>query len=247
MKIEEIGNILGANTIEKVYEDGLSSATKETSKALRDVVKSFRLFTLPFQLAATLQDRLDKYFEKVRSEVPEERQIDSPSMISGPIIERLKYLDENNHLTELFLSLLARSIDKERINEAHPAFIYLIDQLSPDEAVILLELKDKEIKVVDRMDYDRTTNLFSNLKIIDGGFPIEKLVFPDKFSMYYNHLESLNLITWPVDEQKGIIENNIQTGLTRYSTITPTEFGNLFIKACIPENGFVVIKKESIN
>lgn len=242
MKLDELGNILGAKTIEKIYDDGLSSTTKETGKALTDIAKSFRLFTLPFQLAARLQDRLDKYFKKVRNEVPLDRQMDSPAMISGPIIERLKYLEENNHLTELFLNLLARSIDTERINEAHPAFIHVIDQLSPDEAIILFELKSKNIKVVDTMDYDKQKNYFSNRKIIDGGFPIEKLTFPDKFSMYYDHLESLSLISWPMDKQVPIIENGVQTGITRYSFLTTTEFGKLFTKACIPENGFIILK-----
>lgn len=242
MKIEDIGNILGAKTVEKVYDDGLSAPTKETGKVLTDIVKSFRLFTLPFQYAASLQDRLDRYFQKVRNKVPEERQMDSPAMISGPIIERLKYLEETSHLTELFLNLLARSIDTERINEAHPAFIHLIDQLSPDEAIILFELKKREIKVVDTMCYDKPKNLFSNKKIVDGGFPVDKLTFPDKFEMYYEHLESLNLIIWPVEKQVPIVENNVQTGITRYSNITTTDFGKLFTKACVPDNGFIILK-----
>ena len=242
MKLDDLENILGAKTMEKIYDDGLSSSTKETGKALTDIVKTFRLFTLPFQYAATLQDRLDKYFHKVRNDVPNERQIDSPPMIAGPIIERLRYLEENNHLTELFLNLLARSIDKERINEAHPAFIHIIDQLSPDEAIILFELKSKDIKVVDTMDYDDEKNIFFNRQIIDGGFPVEKLTFPANFNIYYNHLESLSLISWPMEKQDPIIENNVQTGLTRYSYLTTTEFGKLFVKACIPENGFIILK-----
>lgn len=242
MKLDELGNIVGAKTVEKIYDDGLSTATKESGKALTDIAKSLRLFTLPFQLAASLQDRLDRYFQKVRNEVPNDRQIDSPPMIAGPIIERLKYLEENNHLTELFLNLLARSIDTERINEAHPAFIHVIDQLSPDEAIILFELRSKDIKVVDTMDYDIEKNFFSNRQIRDGGFPVEKLTFPDKFSMYYDHLESLSLISWPMDKQVPIIENNIQTGITRYSYLTTTEFGKLFTKACVPDQGFIILK-----
>lgn len=242
MKLDDLGNILGAKTIEKIYDDGLSSTTKETGKALTDIAKSIRLFTLPFQLAASLQDRLDRYFQKVRNEVPNERQMDSPAMISGPIIERLKYLEENNHLTELFLNLLARSIDTERINEAHPAFIHVIDQLSPDEAIILFELKSKDIQVVDTMDFNNEKQIFSNRQIVNGGFPVEKLTFPDKFSMYYNHLESLSLISWPMDKQVPIIENNIQTGITRYSFLTTTEFGKLFTNACVPDNGYIILK-----
>jgi len=60
--------------------------------------------------------------------------------------------------------------------------------------------------------------------------------------MYYDHLDSLNLITWPMHKQDPIIENGVQTGITRYSTLTTTEFGKLFTKACVPENGFIILK-----
>jgi len=92
------------------------------------------------------------------------------------------------------------------------------------------------------MDYNRQKNRFSNLKIIEGGFPAAKLSFPDKFSMYYNHLSSLGLIDWPVEKQIPIKENNIQTGVTRNSRLTMTDFGKLFAKACIPQNGFIILK-----
>ena len=115
--------------------------------------------------------------------------MNSPAMISGPIIDRLKYAEEDNPLTELFLHLLARSIDTDRINEAHPAFIHIIDQLSPDEALILFELSAKDISVVDTMDFDTSKNLFSNLKIIDGGGQLTNLHLQTSFRCIMNILQ----------------------------------------------------------
>jgi hypothetical protein len=240
MKIDDLSNILGAKTIEKAYDDAASMPMKEVGKAATDFVKTLRLFTLPFQLAATVQDRLEKYLELVRSNVPLDKQIDCHPIIAGPVIERFKYLDEDNKLTVLFLNLLEKAINVDRVNEAHPAFIHVIDQLSPDEAYILYILKDNNINIIDTMDLDKENNRFINLKIIEGGFPVEKLVLPNSFEIYYSHLQSLNLIEWPVTKQEGIWNENrsIQTGVKRYSVIRATEWGKLFIKACIPENGF---------
>ena len=46
-------------------------------------------------------------------------------------------MEDDNPLTELYLNLLARAIDKERCDEAHPAFVTIIEQMSPDEAMVM--------------------------------------------------------------------------------------------------------------
>ncbi len=60
----------------------------------------------------------------------------------------IKYMEDNTILYEIFKELLARSIDSERIAEAHPSFIHIIAQLSHDEAIILLELKKMILKLL---------------------------------------------------------------------------------------------------
>ncbi|MDP4087608.1 MAG: Abi-alpha family protein [Bacillota bacterium] len=240
MEIDKLANILGANTVEKAYDDAASQPMKEVGKTATDIVKTLRLFTAPFQLAAAFQDRLEKYLNKVRDNVPKEKQIECHPIIAGPVIDRLKYLDDENKLTALFLNLLERAINVDRVNEAHPAFIHIIDQLSPDEAYILFILRDSEIEIVDTLDLDKENNKFINLKVIQGGFPEDKLIAPDNFEIYYSHLESLNLIQWPVTKQDPIWneDGSIQLGIKRYSKIEATSWGKIFIKACIPEKGF---------
>src|SRR5882757_1187535 len=108
MDIEKLVNIFGAETMKKFYDDGLSPSVQELGKMMTDIIKTFRLFTAPVQLTASYQDRLSKYFVRVRASVPEENQIEAPAFISGPIIDKLKYLEDSNYLTDLYLNLLSR-------------------------------------------------------------------------------------------------------------------------------------------
>lgn len=53
--LEKLANILGAETIKRIYEDGLSGTVQEIGKMLTDLAKTLRLFTLPFQLEPTFK------------------------------------------------------------------------------------------------------------------------------------------------------------------------------------------------
>jgi len=166
-------------------------------------------------------------------------------------------MEDENPLTELYLSLLARAIDKERIEEAHPAFVHVIEQLTPDEGIVLFELKtmraagfgDKTTMVsLNLTSQEMTEELSSSpLKVYRGGismevmsgtfmvtksfnpFPVSKLSYPGYLSMYAEHLASLNLVSMEtVQEAKEIEETVVGFRISK--------FGELFVKACIPEN-----------
>ena len=147
-------------------------------------------------------------------------------------------MDDNSILYELFEELLARSIDSERIEEAHPSFIHIISQLSRDEAIILVELKKNDFDIVDTLDLDHENNRFVNLKIEKNTIPKDKLYYSDQVNMYYSHLESLSLVSWPVFKQDPISNGSRQIGVRRYSKMNLTEFGKFFVNACVPEGGF---------
>jgi hypothetical protein len=234
-----LGKILDSKTVEKIYQDGLSDTTKEISKVGVDIVKVARLFLAPFQIASAFQDRFERFVQKIREKVPEENYVEGPPEIIGPAIEKMKYLEDSNPLWQMFEELLISSVDKKQIDNVHPSFVYIISQLSRDEAIILYGLKDTEFEVVDTMDLNHELNRFENLKIEKSTLPIDALLLPDKINLYYSHLESLSLVSWPVIKQDPINSENKQIGIRRYSKMHLTEFGQLFIAACIPENGFI--------
>lgn len=233
MTPEEMIKMVDQNTLQKVYDDGLSNPTKETGKILADLIKALRLFTAPIQLLASYQGRLEKYLNEVRDSVPKEKQIECPASISGPVLEKLKYIEDENYLKNLYLNLLKRAIDKDRVNEAHPAFVTLIEQLSPDEALILKTIRDEKIRFDVKYFSIIEVGDTSKPQIIKNEFPLDKLAFPENFKMYLDHLVFLNLVETRM-YNKVIADDHEQKPVVESKLINLTNFGNLFGKACLP-------------
>jgi hypothetical protein len=138
----------------------------------------------------------------------------------------------------MFEEILSKSIDKDGQEEVHPAFPLIVSQLSRDEAWILFRLRDSSFDVVDRMDYDRAKNTFSNRTIVSTTLPSKELFMGDKFELSFSHLEALGLVAWSVTNQTADNAEDVQVGLTRNVVMKLTDFGELFVKAAIPATGF---------
>lgn len=224
---------------EKIYDDLLSVPLKETSKLITYFIKTAQCCLAPLQYVATYQEKLEKRLEASIKQIPEENRICPPNSILIPIINNLSYL-EDGILADLFQSLLSKAMDKTRNSVAHPAFIVTINQLSPDEAIILYELKFTKFKFIRSADLDIKQNKFYNQKMIKNEFPINKLLFHDNFEMYLGHLEKLDLIcvsdkdSEPTFNTAGGIVTE-QKGITETYTMGLTQFGELFAKACLPD------------
>jgi len=235
----DIEKLLDTKVADKLYNDAVSATAKEASKIGVDVLKTARLLFVPLQLTAAFQDRIEKMISRIGNKIPEDRRIEAPAELVGPAFEKMKYIQDDNLLWEMFEELITRSIDKEGIESVHPSFVYIISQLSRDEALILFKLTERDFKIIDTLELNVKDNRFENLKIEESQIPKDELFVPSKIDFYNSHLESLNLIQWPVEKQEPIIgENKAQIGVRRFSKIHLTEFGRLFVSACIPTSGF---------
>jgi hypothetical protein len=152
----------------------------------------------------------------------------------------MQYVREGSELWDMFEEVLTRSVDSEAQASVHPSFSHIISLLSRDEAWMLYRLRDKNFEVVDYLDYNRAENKFSNRVIEQSELPSDELFLPNKIDLFYSHLDSLNLVSWPVEKQDPVfaVAGGPQTGIRRCSKILLTEFGRLFVEACIPVNGF---------
>lgn len=235
-------NIKDLNKIipgEKVYDDALSPAMKQIGKSLESVAKTSRFLLAPIEYLAIQHDRWERYLKRVSEKVDEENLIAGYPQIVIPTLEGLSLSYEGTILSELFLNLLANSIDKTKQEFAHPAFPKIISELSHDEAVILYYLKKKSFKVKQKSDYDSNERIFVNRKVIEEEFPVDKLQFPQHVWLYMNHLNSLNLAgTWQVGHQEPIYddESKKQIGVYICSERRLNEFGELFVSACVPDD-----------
>lgn len=227
--------------VNEFYADAVQPAAKELGQALRNTVKACRLLLVPVDYLAALHVRWERYAKRILEKVNKADRIPVHPQIFGPTLDGLRYVDEGGLIAEMYINLLARAMDKRRVNEAHPAFVEIIRQLSPDEALILFKIKrerysyirrDRLVGAEDSQPYKKIGELEQS--IIENEFPTSELTFPDNFSMYVEHLGHLGiLVTRPVAYKKSVSDSE---GDDTKLELRFTDFGRLFCEACVPDN-----------
>lgn len=232
-----LGDLLPKETIDKLYTDALSPAAKQLGIALEDAAKAGRLLFLPLRALGALHDRIEPMLERIAKRVPEERRIEAAPELVGPALERMRHIPDHSELWAMFEELLTKAVDTKEAAKVHPAFVHIVSQLSGDEARLLAFLKVKPFEIVDTLQL--VGQRFENRVVERTDVPLDKLRLPDQMDLYYAHLESLSLVTWPVIEEHPIRDRGTQIGTRRRSTMQLTDFGRLFAEACVPPDGSV--------
>ena len=241
-----------------VYKDLLRPSAQVIGESLKAVLEfaSTPFMALQLQndkLKLNLKKRLDEYAQKLDS-IPEDKRCEVHPQIGLPIIERLTYTT-CDEIADLFTSLLASASSTDTANTAHPAFISMIERMSPDEARILEYLKDKEdIQYCDINVYSNQNSgydtLFEHVTMIEEDVA---LIYPENTDAYLANLVSLGILcdkkgTFRMDKtqynrirKKCNIEKLTASAVPEiyksikveesYYQVTP--FGRLFIQACI--------------
>lgn len=66
--------------------------------------------------------------------IPAENLIEPKASVAGPTLQGLAFTHEEANLKEMFLNLLATSMDGRKADLAHPAFVEIIKQLDSEDA-----------------------------------------------------------------------------------------------------------------
>ena len=234
-------------------------AAKEIGKNLETAAKSVRLVLAPVAALVWGYDKIKDYVQASLAEklkgIPKERLVTPNPTVAGPALEALKYAGHNPNLRELYANLLATSIDSKTAHEAHPAFVEIIRQLTPDEARI--------IKYIFERMYLPIITVRVNLPEKGGGFDyysdfsnvaeITECQFQNLTPQYLGNICRLGLAEFhrntyiadeamyrPLESHKVILELKKQiqkqfqseAGIVR-EHVGITEWGRQFCKACV--------------
>ncbi|WP_061309917.1 DUF4393 domain-containing protein [Clostridium botulinum] len=124
-----------------IYEDLAQPAVKEIGIGLQTIAKTIHIALAPISALIWGYDKIKDYvsssLEKRLKNVPEERIITPNPIIAGPSLEALRFVGHNEELRELYANLISTSMDSKTVINAHPSFVEILKQLSPDEARIL--------------------------------------------------------------------------------------------------------------
>lgn len=83
------------------------------------------------------QERFPNEMQAKAANIPQEKLIEPKAAIAGPALQALAFAHEEENLREMYLELLAKSMNYDSAGNTHPAFVEVIRQLESEEARLL--------------------------------------------------------------------------------------------------------------
>jgi hypothetical protein len=131
-----------------VYQDALQPAARQVGKALETVGKAVNVALAPIGALIwgyeKIRDWLVPALEARLARTPPDRIVTPRPTLAGPAIEALRFAGHDESLRDLYANLLATAMDADTAHTAHPAFVEMLKQLSPDEARLVAHIADAE-------------------------------------------------------------------------------------------------------
>lgn len=134
--IKEVSKLLP-----EVYKDLAQPATKEIGNVLGKSAKALLFPIRGFlwgweKIEQVVTEGVEKRFEKI----PEENRKTPDPEIAVPLMQALTYTAQNETLREMYLNLLANSMDIDKEKDVHPSFVELIKQMNSLDAKVFHKL-----------------------------------------------------------------------------------------------------------
>lgn len=248
-----------------IYEDALRPFAKEISKGLVSIARianSGVYFVEDCVLAMTNVLRMTA--ENLAVLPPERISFEKPRVALQALNES-RYAINEEEIQRLFSNLISSSLDVDRASSTHPAYVEVIKQLQPDEAVILKFMFNQEkhrkghapIIDITRTDElgDRcsVTEIISDVNLIceDAG-----CVSPESSILYLSNLKRIGLLTsssgtsfskeehekiFTSDKVKKLFEINshLQNVTYKSGQFSFTGFGGGFVNTCICDENYI--------
>ncbi len=249
-----------------VYTDALQPGVKQVGIALETVLGLVPTLMLPLQyLNEGAKLLFARHMESLRLKIqakPAASIVAVPPEIGVPVIERLMHT-QDPLLADLYLDLLASAADEKATARAHPSFVQLIANLSPDEAALLQLFHDPEARArwpyleASLVEFAGKSEPVHLRGPLTGWELLVRLRFPDKLPAYLNNLSrcgvfalspaigtDLTPIESSWDHRCRDLRIKYQDAFGRSATqgwdvcfafgaLSLTEYGRMFVDACV--------------
>lgn len=186
--------------------------------------------------------------------IPEEKRVEPKESIIGPVLEAAKYRIDSDELRDMFAELIASSLNEDKQEWIHPAFIDILQNISPNDAKTLLQLKAwKDTHLVPVISIgEKVMSIPNNLNhycflVEEYGIDQANIIL---FSLIRNGLIELNYVFNKDDIFQGFSFEKMEAEFThlrsqrqigrnvgnpleyKYGTINLTAFGYSFVSVC---------------
>jgi len=247
--------------IKEIYKDAAQPGVQEVGKALGTILGLGNTILWPVRLVNAMADELlrhhmEKYRLRLASISPEKVIPVSPEL-GVPLLDHFTYVSDEV-LSDLYVNLLVSASDADKVDSAHPGFIRVIEQLSPDEAKLLLKFRDKDVVAWFYINArDRGTGEQRQFGNPYGELAASELRFPHNMEVYLANLQGLGIVqfdrsrpwetlstmeydrhfkglieqTWELFNQEGG-DKTLEVDDHFEEAVAVTAYGRMFLKAC---------------
>lgn len=133
-------------TVPEIYDDGLKPTVKETGKTLAIIPQAINaaLSGLRQWIAQREYkvDETEKLLAIKLEHVGEEKIVPPEPYIAVPAFQAISYSMDSEELKDLYANLLAKAMNSDTKDSVHPAFVEIIKQLSPLDAIVFKKIME---------------------------------------------------------------------------------------------------------
>lgn len=126
--------------VRDIYHDTLQPGAQEVGRMGETLGKAINVALAPVRLVVVGLDAKVRQLEeglKTRLSESEAKIVEPPPNVAVPALAAFAYCADIPDLREMYLNLLASSMHRDSSSQAHPSYVEIIRQLTPDEAKIM--------------------------------------------------------------------------------------------------------------
>ncbi|MCV4268243.1 DUF4393 domain-containing protein [Pseudomonas capsici] len=206
-----------------IYEDAIQPVAKQLGKSLEVVGRAVNVALMPVKGLVWSFEEIEKLFKPKLvnnlKDVPPEDIVPPKPNVAGPAIEALRYSGHEESLRDMYANLLAAAMDKKTADGAHPAFVEIIKQLTPDEAkLVSFFMQHRPFPIVNVVAVDEQNSGEIYIAINVSLFGSEAaLQIPNMTPSYIDNLVRLGILE--VRNKWAYNGNNIYTELEQCADV----------------------------
>jgi Abortive infection alpha len=133
--VAEVLKAAGDNPQVKEAAGNLGQTALTLTKTINNVLVPLAAINFAFDKArAYFSGKFQQDIAEKAQAIPLEHAVEPKASIAGPTLQGLAFAHEEPNLKEMYLNLLATSMDGRSASLAHPAFVEIIKQLDSEDA-----------------------------------------------------------------------------------------------------------------
>lgn len=186
--VAEVLKAAGDNPEVKEAAGNLGQTAVTLTKTINNVLVPLAAINFAFDKArAYFSGKFQRDIAEKAQAIPPEHVVEPKASIAGPTLQGLAFTHEEPNLKEMYLNLLATSMDGRSASLAHPAFVEIIKQLDSEDARLVrgalqsptpLPIVQIRRKLKDGAGYNLLVQHLLDLRNSTTGEPVEDPQLP---------------------------------------------------------------------